>query len=90
MKSSKPGIHEDNPYQLRDNSRHTNDLENPRFRAFTYGQCSLRILGPKVWNALSIELKNCKSLNMFKKLIKTWDGPRCSCKMCASLNPHDA
>ena len=83
-------IKNENPYQLRNNSRHTNDLETQRFRAFTYGQCSLRVLGPTVWNALPIELKNCTNLNKFKKLIKTWDGPRCTCKMCASLNPRES
>ena len=67
-----------NPYQLRDNSRHENDLINPDYKAFTYGECSLKLLGPKVWNAQ--ELKNADSLFTFKKLIKTWDRPNCECK----------
>ena len=72
----------ENPYRLRDNSRHVNDLLVSNYKAFTYGECSLRVLGPKIWNALPNEFKNAKSLYTFKQLIKTWDGPTCSCKMC--------
>ena len=78
-------IRNENPYNLRDNSRHVKDLVNQNYRAFTYGECSLRILGPNIWNALPIELKNAKSLYTFKKLLNTWDGPRCNCKMCKYL-----
>ena len=78
----------ESPYDLRDNSRHENDLENQRFKAFTYGECSLRTLGPNIWNALPTELKNAKSLYSFKKLITTWDGLNCSCKMCKAINPQ--
>ena len=73
-------------YNLRDNSRHVNDLKPRNFKAFTYGECSLRVLGPSIWNALPIEMKNSNSLFVFKNLIKTWDGPRCLCKMCKSTN----
>lgn len=77
----------ENPYNLRNNLRHENDLLNQDFKAFTYGECSLRVLGPKIWNSLPTEFKNAKSLHCFKKLISTWNGPRCSCKMCLALNP---
>ena len=76
----------ENPYNLRNNSRHENDLLNQNFKAFTYGECSLRNLGPKIWNALPMEVKNAKSLNIFKTLIDTWDGPNCSCKMCVRVS----
>ena len=79
-------IKNENPYSLRDNSRHENDIENQSYKAFTYGECSLRVLGPKIWNALPSELKNANSLLAFKKLLKTWDGPRCNCKMCLHIN----
>ena len=82
-------VKNENPYQLRDNSRHENDLINPGYKAFTYGECSLKVLGPQVWNALPTELKNAESLFTFKKLIKTWDGPNCQCKMCKALNPQE-
>ena len=51
-------IKNENPYRLRDNARHENDLVMSHYKAFTYGECSLRVLGPKIWNALPIEFKN--------------------------------
>ena len=80
-------VKNESPYNLRDNSRHINDLVNNRYRAFTYGECSLRTLGPTIWNALPSNIKNAKTLFAFKNFMKTWDGPTCSCKMCKSLNP---
>ena len=76
-----------NGYNLRDNSRHENDIKTQNFKAFTYGECSLRVLGPSIWNALPTDMKNCDSLLAFKKIIKAWDGPRCLCKMCKAINP---
>ena len=78
-----------NPYNLRDNSRHQNDLKNQNFNAFTYGECSLKVLGPKIWNALPTDFKNSESLHVFKNLIKIWNGPTCNCKMCKAMNPPE-
>ena len=77
----------ENPYQLRDNTRHTNDLNINRPKGFTYGSCSLRNLGPMIWNALPNEFKYAMTLSKFKMLMKTWDGPRCNCKLCIALEP---
>ena len=55
-----------NAYNLRDNSRHENDLKSQNFKAFTYGECSLRVLGPNIWNALPTDFKNYKSLLLLK------------------------
>ena len=91
LKNLNPGYMKDiftrneNPYNLRNNIRHENDLLNQCFKAFTYGECSLRFLGPRIWNALPTKIKNAKSLNVFKTLINTWDGPNCNCKMCTRL-----
>ena len=38
----------ENAYNLRNNSRDENDLLPQRYNAFTYGECSLRVLGPNV------------------------------------------
>ena len=50
-----------------------------------YGSDTLRALGPKIWNKLPVHIKETTSLDIFKKLIKTWSGPECSCGHCASL-----
>ena len=55
-------VKNENPYYLRNNDRHSNDLETHYFKAFTYGECSLKTLRPKIWNALLTEFKNCNSL----------------------------
>ena len=47
-----------------------------------YGTDSLRHMGPKIWNHLSLELKNSESLTIFKGLIKSWSGPSCHCHAC--------
>ena len=34
-----------NAYNLRDNSKHENDLKSQNFKAFTYGECSFKSAG---------------------------------------------
>ena len=77
------------PYGLRNNSRHQHDLKNQGFKAFTYGESSLRVLGPKVWNSLPQHFKSEDNLATFKQLIKAWGGYHCRCKMCKKSNPSD-
>ena len=47
-----------------------------------FGENSLAVLGPKVWNRLPPQIKNAKNLSAFKRLIKTWDGVSCKCNLC--------
>ena len=51
-----------------------------------YGTETLRSLGPKIWNSLPSEIKNCESLPSFKILIKTWSGAACKCNNCQSYS----
>ena len=41
-----------------------------------YGNHSLRVLGPHIWNSLSEEIKQLSSLNAFKNYIKSWCGQK--------------
>ncbi len=50
-----------------------------------YGTNSLRSLGPRIWNALPLEIRTCEHLNTFKALINTWSGPNCTCSNCGSF-----
>ena len=61
-------VKNENPHVLRNNERHENDLEISSYKGFTYGECSLKNLGPYIWNSLPTEIKNSKSLSAFKKL----------------------
>ena len=84
-------LHDLNPVFMKDifikNTRsESNKLYVQSHKAKTYGEKSLRILGPKIWNALPDNIKNSTSLAIFKNLIKTWAGPICTCNMCMHLN----
>ena len=49
-----------------------------------YGNHSLRVLGPHIWNSLPEEIKQQSSLNAFKNYI--WCGQKSKCYLCqASL-----
>ena len=69
----------------RESSRHPNDLIKQGFKGITYGQRSLRHLGPELWNKLPEEIKTASSLYTFKNLMKTWTNINCNCRMCKAL-----
>ena len=42
-------------------------------RVYThYGERSFQKVGPKLWNELPLEIKNCMSLDSFKVYLKTF------------------
>ena len=47
-----------------------------------YGIQSVKFLGLKIWAMVPQNIKNCKSLQEFKKLIKVWKPKACPCRMC--------
>ena len=61
------------------------DLLVKNRRTATYGDKSLKALGPKIWNALPENVKCETSLSKFKEYIKSWSGQTCKCNMCQSL-----
>lgn len=67
----------------RENSRNPNNLVTYMENAVTYGENSLKALGPKIWNSLPEYFKEKRSINSFKKLINTWNGIKCKCAMCS-------
>ena len=70
------------PYALRDSSI----LMRPKVNLTQYGLKSFRSYGAKIWNHLPVSYKARISLNEFKTLIKSWDGPKCKCSVCALLH----
>jgi len=70
----------------RENSRYPDNLSVPKTKAFTYGENSLKALGPKIWNSLPNYFKEKRSIESFKRLINTWDGKTCKCSMCNKIN----
>ena len=41
-----------------------------------------------VWTQVSLEIKQCKSLSLFKQKIKTWIPEVCPCKLCKTYIHH--
>ncbi len=62
------------PYDLTDDNR----LAKKKILTISYGKRSFVYLGAKLWNIMSLEIKNAISLQYFKDRLKTWDGP-CDC-----------
>ena len=70
---------------LRESSRHPNDLLKQGFNGITYGKNSLRHIGPEIWNNLLEYMKTAPILLVFKNLIKTWSDFKCCCRMCRAV-----
>ena len=64
------------------NFRSHNALKVGRFNMVKYGRNSLQTLVPQIWNSLPNEYKMAINLNQFKKFMKLWSGPKCSCNIC--------
>ena len=65
-------------YSLRDGFR----VSVPKFNKIRYGRNTFSFYGPHIWNLLKSEIKGATSIHVFKEMLKTWDGPNCSCTAC--------
>ena len=50
-----------------------------------FGERSLRVLGPKIWNNLPAHVKSASNLLSFKRFIKSCDGISCKRNLCKKL-----
>ena len=66
------------PYNLRNDST----LQMRRNRTVYFGTESISSLAPKIWEIVPCEIKNAKSLDIFKKRIKLWTTDKCPCRLC--------
>ena len=62
--------------------RKSGQLELHNYKSITYGQNSLRYLGPKLWNQLENEMKNIEQLDKFRNSIHKSNIIECSCNSC--------
>ena len=70
-----------------DTSNYPLNLKQQSHKFVTYGENSLRVLAPKIWNYLPDYFKLERSFSSFKKLIKTWTADfKCKCAMCTHLD----
>ena len=65
-------------YDLRDNSL----INRCKILTTNHGLKSFKDYGAKIWNPLPASCKGATSLDEFKVLIKSWNGPKCSCSVC--------
>ena len=63
-------------------SRYRLNIDVPKVNQVSFGSKSIRSFGPKNWNSLPPRLKSCENLETFKRVIKTWDGITCNCRVC--------
>ena len=74
-------------FEKRDENRVIRDryrlnVKISRRNQITFGTKSLKFYGPKIWNALPVNIKIAGNLNAFKDLIKRWNGASCNCIVC--------
>ena len=64
------------------NLRYTNGIVSNKPHTTMYGLDSVSYLAPKIWEQIPTEIRNCKTLNLFKVKIKTWVPAKCPCRLC--------
>ena len=74
-------------FEKRNENRVTRDryklnLNIPRRNQVTFGTKCLKFYGPKIWNALPVNIKTAENLNAFKDLIKKCNGVSCNWIVC--------
>ena len=70
----------ENGYSLR--SKNKQDFESINIYKARTGEDTLRFLGCKIWEMVPVEIKEAKSLDKFKNIIKCWAPVKCPCRMC--------
>ena len=76
-----------NIFKLKINGREVRDkykldLNIRKWNQRTFGNKSLKVSGPKIWNSLPYHVKSSDNLDTFKNLLKNWDGNLCKCNLC--------
>ena len=62
--------------------RGKNEWVIPRVKTVNKGLETIRYRGPKTWEIVPEEIKNSKSLPVFKDKIKDWKPSGCTCRLC--------
>ena len=61
------------------------NLNFPNYNQALFGEKSLRIFEPKIWNSLPYHIKSLKNLETFETVIKIWDDVNGKCVICKKL-----
>ena len=68
--------------------RGDNPLARRRVNSVRHGTESVSFLAPKIWDILPKEIKDSKTLNIFKTKIKKWVPRECPCGLCKTYVPQ--
>ena len=60
----------------------TSQFKRGNIKTTHHGIQYVRFLRPKIWGMVPENIKNCKSLQEFKRLIKVWKPKACPCRIC--------
>ena len=70
------------------NLRNASVLVSTNKKTTNYGINSISYLAPNIWDQIPEEIKNSKSLNIFKQKIKIWLPLKCPCILCKVYVPN--
>ena len=62
--------------------RNKRKLKSRKIHSVRYGIEATSLVGARVWNSLPRDLKQCKSLELFKSKFKNSITENCPCKLC--------
>ena len=66
------------PYKLRQDV----SFRSYNVKTVLYGTETLSYLGPKIWNLVPSNIRDCATEPIFRKKIKKWKPDRCPCRLC--------
>ena len=81
-----PNINSDNVSANTRSGMSFYNQSNPK--TVKHGLETLRSLWPKIWNLISVDLKNISSVPLFKEKIRKWVPRNCPCRLCKSFVPR--
>ena len=70
------------------NLRNKNSFMTRQVNSVYHGTESLSFLGPKIWDQVPQEIKESKSIDIFKSKIKKWTPSHCPCRLCRTYLPQ--
>ena len=69
-------------YFICNSLRNLSHLQLPKVRTIIYGTENIQYRGCLLWSSLPKFLKDCSTIEEFKRKIKQWNGNSCTCRMC--------
>ena len=68
--------------------RHGNDEQLPKVRTASFGIETVAFLGNRIYQLLPGEVKDSRTLPIFKKQMRCWNCEKGSCRLCQEYIPQ--